>query len=451
MSKLKQAFYENHSGSTIMEINRITISILLGHALFIGLKNRGLVKTKLDQYSWEFACYVFNVLLATTVYSSRHRDLLLIYGIPACSIMLWNVLYPHTPAADSTSSATIPKSKIQRESNKIQSVKKKVPFLSIYRATMMITTLICILAVDLPMFPRRYAKSETWGTSLMDLGVGSFVFSSGLVTFSTPHGFIKGLQQGGIVLVMGVVRALMVRGSGYHEHASEYGTHWNFFITLALLPPLLPGFRRVQKLGIPFVLQGFIICAAYQVALVQTKWQYWIIMAPRQNLISANKEGLSSFIGYIAIFLFGLDAGSIVLAKKTRPILFLLLISSIVYMTGYFFVTGYFGLRVSRRIANSPYIMWVAGHNTSFLFLLALFEKIPILLFPKTGAKDDPHVPRLLERINAQGLYIFLGANLMTGAINLAMGDAMMNTSKAVGMAIMLGYTLSICLAAFFF
>lgn len=42
-----------------------------------------------------------------------------------------------------------------------------LPALSTYRAHMMLLTIICILAVDFPVFPRELAKCETYGVSLV--------------------------------------------------------------------------------------------------------------------------------------------------------------------------------------------------------------------------------------------------------------------------------------------
>lgn len=44
--------------------------------------------------------------------------------------------------------------------------KGRLPFLSVYRAHMMIMTIHCILAVDFPIFPRVQGKCEDFGTSL---------------------------------------------------------------------------------------------------------------------------------------------------------------------------------------------------------------------------------------------------------------------------------------------
>jgi phosphatidylinositol glycan class W len=43
----------------------------------------------------------------------------------------------------------------------------RLGFLSVYRAQMMVMTVICILAVDFPVFPRWQGKCEDFGTSLV--------------------------------------------------------------------------------------------------------------------------------------------------------------------------------------------------------------------------------------------------------------------------------------------
>ena len=56
------------------------------------------------------------------------------------------------------------------------------PFLNYTRALMNISTAIVILGVDFTAFPRRFAKTETYGTGYMDIGVGCFVVSNALVS-----------------------------------------------------------------------------------------------------------------------------------------------------------------------------------------------------------------------------------------------------------------------------
>jgi len=131
---------------------------------------------------------------------------------------------------------------------------------------MMLMTCIAILAVDFRIFPRKFAKTETYGISLMDIGVGSFIISSALVSpkaresishntrldkdikhaqnrhLSQDHkgtsrisALLSTLRSIALLLFIGVSRFVVVKALNYQEHVTEYGVHWNFFLTLALV------------------------------------------------------------------------------------------------------------------------------------------------------------------------------------------------------------------------
>lgn len=119
--------------------------------------------------------------------------------------------------------------------------------------------------MDFQVFPRRFAKTELYGYSVMDAGVGMFVAINALVApevqntfrplrkftqlkkavipFSRYFSFFfflgKILERAayhvGVLISLGFLRLLSVKLSGYHEHITEYGVHWNFFFTLAAI------------------------------------------------------------------------------------------------------------------------------------------------------------------------------------------------------------------------
>ncbi|PKK76154.1 GPI-anchored wall transfer protein 1 [Rhizophagus irregularis] len=347
------------------------------------------------------------------------------------------------------------------ENSKIKIERSQIkPFLSIYRASMMILTCISILAVDFFVFPRRFAKVETFGTSLMDLGVGSFVFSSGIVAarpflkkpenrFKSLKGqLFKAVKQAFPLLLLGFIRLIMVKGVDYQEHVTEYGVHWNFFFTLGFLPIFVTLCRALQKYT-RFSIVGLFIAVFYQIALWEFGLEDYIQHAPRTNLISANKEGIFSFWGYLSIFLFALDIGHYILpldpyytlrpnrqTKKPKPkkLVMILFSWSILFWLGFLIVT-LCNIKVSRQMVNLSYVFWVASFNITYL---SLFQSVELYYFKNYWKSYEKTVPNLAEAINSNGLLIFLVANLLTGFINLSIRT--IYTSSLVAEIIIIGY-----------
>ncbi|KAF9278195.1 Glucosaminyl phosphatidylinositol (GlcN-PI) nositol acylation protein [Mortierella antarctica] len=357
-------------------------------------------------------------------------------------------------------------------------------FLSVYRAGMMILTCIAILAVDFPIFPRRFGKVEVYGTSLMDLGVGSFVFSSGVVS---ARGYLKketlpfmkqmviALRTSIPLLVLGLGRYISTKGVDYQEHVTEYGMHWNFFFTLGFLPIFVTFFRSLAE-HIRFSILGSMVAVVYQYFLTYGGLEVYIQHAPRVDIISMNKEGIFSFAGYLAIFLVGVDVGLYVLPndpyffmrrksnkKKAKKGKLAMILLSLCFLLCLGFTTSYGILRipVSRQMANLSYFFWVITFNTGYIlcFLLAeitLTKNEPSALaiaraqakanLSTSGSKTQRPAatvllpplacPPLLEAVNRNGLAVFLVANVLTGLVNMTVQTLYTPDMKALGILV---------------
>ncbi|CAG8482626.1 7672_t:CDS:2 [Acaulospora morrowiae] len=348
----------------------------------------------------------------------------------------------------------------------------KKPFLSVYRSSMILLTCIAILAVDFPVFPRRFAKVESFGASLMDLGVGSFVFSSGIISakpflkrpenrFKPFKGqLVRAFRRSLPLLALGFIRMMMVKGVDYQEHVSEYGKHWNFFFTLGLLPILVTICRTVQKYT-RFSFVGLAVAFFYQIALSWFGLQDYIQYAPRTNLVSANKEGIFSLWGYLSIFLLALDVGHYVLPldpyyafrpnrkhvkrPKQDKLLMLLFSWAILSWIGFIFSLA-LQIEVSRQMANLSYILWVVTFNTT---VLSMYQTIEMVFFFNYWKTDEKAMPKIFEAINSNGLLMFLLANILTGIVNLSIRTLYVNNLVAEG--ILAVYMLIISAAAMLF
>jgi glucosaminylphosphatidylinositol acyltransferase len=92
-------------------------------------------------------------------------------------------------------------------------VRQRLPCFDDMRTGWWCCSTVAIVAVDFQAFPRRFAKCETFGVSLMDAGVGSFMFSSGLVSQRAKQGandfrcsVLSQLKRSSALLIIGGIK-----------------------------------------------------------------------------------------------------------------------------------------------------------------------------------------------------------------------------------------------------
>eukprot|EP01132_Coremiostelium_polycephalum_P002712 gene2712-3365_t len=320
-------------------------------------------------------------------------------------------------------------------------------FIEEYRAFIMLATCICILAVDFKVFPRRFGKTETYGISLMDIGVGSVVFSGALVSRQARSDAIASsskkqksdddiksssssnkqqqsniqlsrtalawhaLKSNSPLMIIGFIRMVLTKSTNYQEHVTEYGVHWNFFYTLGFVAIFLALVKLSPNLNL---ILGVIIICGYQVLLSRYGLTDYILNHPRDNLFSANKEGICSLAGYISIYLIGIKIGNSLFRQRTisqwRWYAVKLFAASIMLWITLMYVESNVD-RISRRMANLGYVLAI--------FAINLFNFSVNLSVSLIAGHKYPSV--ITQVVNRNQLFVFLLGNILTGLINFSM------------------------------
>lgn len=335
---------------------------------------------------------------------------------------------------------------------------RKSPYMNFYRFMLNTYTVFCILGVDFNVFPRRFAKTENYGYSVMDIGVGCYVCSNALM-FNIPkvHNItkcaFKVFKQVLPLLVLGIGRTYFVTKSDYQHYVFEYGVHWNFFISLAFL-------KIINLFVLPFVsnccLSGVatVLVVIYEIVLNCGLAEWIMSDATRDTLFSANREGILSLIGYEAIFLYSLSMKWHISAfmKNNHLInnMFLLIITAsltVVLFLITLFISYFIG--VSRRLANAGYVYWILSISSYILFMSIIMENLITVSLQKIGQLHEfNRVSLIIDSINDNLLFFFLFANIITGVINMCMYTLTMNT--VISLSILSLYMFTIFFTIFY-
>ncbi|KAM6465058.1 phosphatidylinositol-glycan biosynthesis class W protein isoform 1-T6 [Liasis olivaceus] len=457
---VKEAFISNLNGTTLLEISvglpLVPLCLLTRGLLLIlyFLHYGSPLCSMYGNFFLDFTVLVVPPLLSCTILASI-LPFLILFFMAFCTGLLF-VLY-----SKRTNYAQVSLKQISDDFLRTNLEPEYIPSITTFRVFSNLWTSISILAVDFPQYPRRYAKTETYGTGVMDLGVGLFVFGNAVVCpevrlkpGAIQHKFFYLTRQLLTVwplLLLGFGRLMSVKASDYYEHVTEYGVHWNFFFTLAVVrmaASLLLTAFPVHRAWIVAV----VLAVVYECFLDITPLKMFILHGSngqdsRIGFLNANREGVFSVIGYLAIYMASVQVGLYLLRKRTTVREWLRVISyfllAIFLLLVCLYITQLYIDVASRRMANLPFCIWIVAHC---LLLFSCFLAVDlVLIFAKllVGGADIPCSWNLLQSstykktnleflhrktvsqsmclisaVNKNQLLHFLLANVLTGLVN---------------------------------
>ncbi len=418
--KFHEMFVSNGNGTTLKEILIISficpLSVLHVTKFDIWLGKSTCIKRLMV----EFLILVGPLLLAFTDTFSQF-DFVFVFLVAAT---FSNLLAPgHEEKTDNVKNA-------------------KLAFMTNYRAGMLLVTSLCILGVDFSAFPRRFAKTEEMGFGLMDIGVGSFVFSAGIVSPSKSHKFYGNLRKSVILIVLGLLKQYFVSMTNYHTHVSEYGLHWNFFMSMGIVQMVCGTLtcKIGQRLSLPL---GLTLIGLFEFWLQKKSIYQWIfsltmVQRQRSGFVIANLEGFVSLIGFSALYF---------CASGMKKVAYHLLDVNVWKKTVALLTMGWSLFVVltneglvppsSRRVCNLTYVVWMVLYN---LTLMTWFSGVQLLTgkininqaslkekskfnLPFLGTSKTPWTYHCIAK---RALLYFIVVNLLTGLVNMILQPALL-------------------------
>ncbi|ELU08066.1 hypothetical protein CAPTEDRAFT_138269 [Capitella teleta] len=439
---LHEAFVSNHEGTSLVEIACVVSTAPLGVLLrscLIGVFCS-------FRFSIDFCTLILPVFLCFTVLADHAFAVCVSMALLSASLLATLTQSKHSAPTTHDYLCT--------------SSSGKNSFISHFRAYVNVAAAISILAVDFSIFPRRFCKAETFGTGLMDIGVGAFVVANGMVApeargkwpssstlYQKSHLVLQSVISTLPLWLLGFARLLVTKSVDYHEHVSEYGVHWNFFFTLAIVKIFSTIILCIVSPKLSWLL-ALLLGTGYQYMLTKQGLQDVILHGmngtdSRHGIFDANREGIFSSFGYLAIYFASVQLGKFFLFKRTKLKQWIVVLCVLIAADVCFWILLHFTQihvdPVSRRIANLPYVIWMMAYNLQLLPCFLLVDLLISALIHRgvlPYSNSDEHC--LLEAMNRNGLFYFLLVNLLTGLINMSMSTLFATSLQAV--MVMLAY-----------
>lgn len=460
--QMKEAFVSNLNGTTVLEITQglcfpAFCILCRGFLIIFSQYLCSFSHTWKTRFFVDFVVLIIPMVATLTIWASF--ILLELLAVIIFGAGLFYQIYRRR-----TCYARLPFQKILEKFLNISLESEYIPAISCFRVITSAFTAIAILAVDFPFFPRRFAKTELYGTGAMDFGVGGFVFGTAMVCLevrrrkcmegSKLHYFTNSLYSVWPLVFLGIGRLAIIKSIGYQEHLTEYGVHWNFFFTIIVVKLITPLLFIIFPLNKSWII-ALSVTVLYQLALDFTSLKRLILYGTdgsgtRIGLLNANREGIISTLGYVAIHMAGVQTGLYVHKNRShikdliKVACFLLLAAISLFISLY--VVQVNVEAVSRRMANLAFCIWIVASSLILLSSLLLGDIIlsfakflikgalvpcswKLIQSPVTSKKHSEYLipeaermePRLclITALNRKQLIFFLLSNITTGLINL--------------------------------
>lgn len=423
-----EAFVTGHSGTTPQDVV-LAVSSAFPATLMVAIIVQG--RLGWQWFVMECILLVTPVALGFTILADYTLHMVLSYSILAL-LLLW-VARGRVTAGNGRGKAEKPSS---------ESTDKRVGCVTCYRALLNLATTIAILAVDFHCFPRRFAKTEVQGYSVMDVGAAGYVIANALVEGRRQASHRAVLKDAALLVSLGLVRLAMVWAADYQHHVTEYGVHGNFFFTLAALK--LTCSWWAWRLGTSGNLALMLaLCLGHHLLLTAGLREWTLGSAPRDSFLSANREWFVSMPSYAALYFTGAGIGAFVRDRNKRAtvphFLWAVVVASVVSLA----LLHVYVDPASRRLGNAAFVAFSIVYSTLTLAIFSLMDIwIPKLL------PGIPSTPRILQAINQRPLLNFLLSNLATGTINKSINT--LTVSTPVDFCVVLGYTWCVLAVVYF-
>lgn len=285
--------------------------------------------------------------------------------------------------------------------------------LTFIKSQIMILVVVAIFACDFTPFPSRFMKTRYYGISLMDVGIGSFLFHNGMFASKLARGRV--IKTINFLFAFGLVRYCVLGYFEYHVDITEYGRDFNFYFILALVYLIFmlidSQYNLYVAIFLGFIHQLMIYCGA----------DVFIFKEVRSGFIQENKEGLFNIIPSLVIFMISNSLGKVVFSsgdycKRTAKIGFI----GVAMLLGYYFIS--FKIEASRRLGNISYILWTLGMHTVHVFFSCIVGMMNL--------KNN-----LLQNFAAkQMMPLFMWSNLLVLICNLLFDSKSFNLPMSIYM-----------------